>query len=95
MSEKETFVYKPFSDDHVQIFNRVVFSKGTFAEQLKAVRDSGLLDEMYRRGLIGHRPKYYLDIYLDKTGKHLTYQQMADRIGCSKSTILRAINSIK
>ena len=72
-----------------------VYIRMTFAEQLKAARDSGLLDEMYRRGLIGHRPKFYLDIYLDKTSKHLTYQQMADRINRSKSTVLRAINSIK
>ena len=78
-----------------EIFNRVIFSKGTFAEQLKEARDSGFLTEMYKRGLISHKPIFYLDIYLDKTGKHLTYQQMGDRIGCSKSTILRAMNSIR
>lgn len=79
----------------VQIHNRVIYSKGTFAEQLKEARDSGLLEDMYKRGLIDHKPTYYLDIYLDKTNKHLTYQQMADRLGCSKSTVLRAINAIK
>ncbi|KKM19879.1 hypothetical protein LCGC14_1651170 [marine sediment metagenome] len=78
-----------------EIFNRVIFSKGTFAEQLKEARDSGLLTEMYKRGLISHKPIFYLDIYLDKTSKRLTYQSLADRLGCSKSTILRAINSIK
>ena len=78
-----------------EIFNRVIFSKGTFAEQLKDARDSGLLTEMYKRGLISHKPIFYLDIYLDKTSKRLTYQSLADRLGCSKSTILRAINSIK
>ncbi len=67
----------------------------TFAEQLKQARDSGLLTEMLKRGLIDHKPTYYLDIYLDKTGKHLTYKQMAARLGCSVSTVLRAINSIK
>lgn len=67
----------------------------TFVKDLKQARDNGFLAELYKRGFLSRKTIAYLDIYMDKTTKHLTYQDQADRLGVSVSTVLRAINSIK
>ena len=67
----------------------------TFEDELIQLRDSGLLTEMYRRGLVSYKIIYYLDIYRDKTNKGLTYQALAKRLGISKRTVYLAVASIK
>ena len=67
----------------------------TFEDELLRLRDSGLLTEMYRRGLVSYKIIYYLDIYRDKTNKGLTYQALAKRLGISKRTVYLAVASIK
>ena len=67
----------------------------TFEDELIQLRDSGLLTEMYRRGLVSYKIIYYLDIYRDKTNKGLTYHALAKRLGISKRTVYLAVASIK
>ncbi len=67
----------------------------SFLDKMVAAKDNGLLAEMYTRGLIDHIPSYYLDIYLDKTNKGLTYKAIAERLGISISTVVRACKAIK
>ena len=67
----------------------------TFLDKMLEAKDNGLLAEMYTRGLIDHLPGYYLDIYLDKTKKKLTYKQSAQNLGISISTVVRAVKAIR
>ena len=67
----------------------------TFQDKLFELRDSGFLTEMYKRGLISHKPIYYLDIYRDKMDNKLTYDCLAARLGVSRATVLRAVKSLK
>ena len=59
------------------------------------LRNDGTLQEMYKHGLISYKPIFYLDIVVELESKHLTYPDLARRLGVSLNTINRAVKAFK
>jgi len=63
--------------------------------KMMKLRNDGTLQEMYKHGLISHKPIFYLDIVMELESKHLTHLALSKRLGITIRTITRAVKAFK
>ena len=62
-----------------------------FIDKYTELREEGMLQEMYKRGIITHKPIHWFDIYKYRLKTNLPYRSIKRDLRVSIKTISKAI----